>query len=1160
MARQPRPRQTSPRSSDSTTTSSSSTTSQSCQAEGSDADPPHTRRAVVFPIHGAPRSLILPWNDGDALFQRVAEAFDLQPHDVRDLHYMPHRPSDLALQNLQGLLLQRLFEPRPSTFLRLVLVDVETYEDDLLQPSAFQRFTKWLPQTLNRPSVLRMLDLEHIAEQYASQTRLWHNHCLIEDQQPEVLNIQDGDYIKVFIGDSTCENIRLSDVELPDLDLASSHTEDEDWNAFRDDQMALFQQFATLADELKLSPAYAQLPLQTCRVDVWQQTMATNYSIQADEPFDRRPDLPQERPGQLRRDASLQHIWAHSPTARTTAREDRVVPFDTWFLNSHDHPRCEIPRTVELPRDSTTWDELVIQAWQDLFDVRFAYRIVLVRPTSEPCQHAGHLLLLQREQPGDRGALISLFWHEETSEFDGRFARLLPRRLPFQRLLQYARLDQVCNERQLLCLGYQGHEHLDGISDVSPQTGNHFEIHAAPWEYLDSLNLFQQNLTMMRPKQQALESEPPGRHDEGHECARPHIETSNANLPPVITQSSFVQELFELWNQGAFAWENEERSARVVTYYVNHHDLFPRCDAGRVAHLGANYATWEETLRRTWLDRVQYGQPLDYFVVTPLPPRLEHGITAYILLVQNRRDLVTSLVSVIGTNGRLQGRSAVTTFEQVYDAHLIQALGLHQQCYGPRPILTCAIQFQDQQLLPGQPILARNGFGFVAHLQINFGQRVAVGRNLVQQHTLLSRSRVEDGSTTEEPLLSTVSSPVKCALPPPMDYAPEHVGAEPQHLQMVSDQPTHVERTPMPLWLPSWWSSLLQQLQEEGQTEHLEEGPVLYVLTWFLHGQQHRQCVAPRVLRLDQHWHRWWDDLKELWQDLFDASLPVEVGIVQPNPPLAPMRHHSVHLIVHQATMTESVCVITQLFHGQWRAALGQYARVMPSLLDATELLQQTQMQPFCTMEGRGCVVQHGSRHLHQGDPPFFLSDYASVVIHVDHPAFGPQQDAPDLRYDVSAEEHDEDSILQLPCERLTDRQVAHTCRPQRTADPRVISLESLLPLQEYQLASDYESVGEFSYQNSTVIELLRTSHQDMMIFIYLHMLRSQYPAQLIKSKQSLQPGATCAARSNSEDMNSLCASTSHGTLLIQKSTMCMDLSRDKIWIWRFSTPAQLAP
>lgn len=187
-------------------------------------------------------------------------------------------------------------------------------------------------------------------------------------------------------------------------------------------------------------------------------------------------------------------------------------------MNGRDHYRCEEPRVVDLPHDSATWDDIIVNAWPDRIDRSRSHRIVLVKPTSEPCQQAGHLLLLQQEFPGERSALISHFWHEETSQFEGRFARMIPRRLSFRRLLHYADLSRICNDRQLLCLGYQGHVHLDGINALTPQTGDHFEIHATPWDYIDSLNLFQESVMIVKPRTNAFENEEPGQNEAQQVC------------------------------------------------------------------------------------------------------------------------------------------------------------------------------------------------------------------------------------------------------------------------------------------------------------------------------------------------------------------------------------------------------------------------------------------------------------------------------------------------------------------------------------------------------------------------------------------------------------------------------------------------------------------
>ena len=308
MARRPRPVQASMSRASSAMTSSRSTSESTQGATSCSEDPPDTRRAVVFPVHGSPMSLLLPWNDGDALFQAIATAFEIPVSDVRDVHYVPHRPSDLALQELQGLIVQRIFEPRPSVFMRIVLVDVETYEDDLLQPSAFQRFPKWLPRRLDRPSILRMLDLAEIAAQYETQTKVWLNHCVVDSDQRQPLDLQDGDYIKIFIGNSECDHTRLSDVELPDVgsDFDLEDAETDLWSALQKDQKLLMKTLREIFDPPSTSRSQS-VPFHDCKTTQWQPLSTTIHSADRDGRADPEPGFDR---AEWQHDAAVRRLWS----------------------------------------------------------------------------------------------------------------------------------------------------------------------------------------------------------------------------------------------------------------------------------------------------------------------------------------------------------------------------------------------------------------------------------------------------------------------------------------------------------------------------------------------------------------------------------------------------------------------------------------------------------------------------------------------------------------------------------------------------------------------------------------------------------------------------------------------------------------------------------
>ena len=83
-------------------------------------------------------------------------------------------------------------------------------------------------------------------------------------------------------------------------------------------------------------------------------------------------------------------------------------------------------------------------------------------------------------------------------------------------------------------------------------------------------------------------------------------------LPPIGAQPEFVQDLHAIWDQEAFAWENEERSIVVQTFFVDHTDVIPTCSPGRSVRLYGSYNLWTEQLKSVWPDKVRAGRPIEF--------------------------------------------------------------------------------------------------------------------------------------------------------------------------------------------------------------------------------------------------------------------------------------------------------------------------------------------------------------------------------------------------------------------------------------------------------------------------------------------------------------------------------------------------------------------
>eukprot|EP00435_Cladocopium_sp_Y103_P074137 s70_g47.t1 len=272
-----------------------------------------------------------------------------------------------------------------------------------------------------------------------------------------------------------------------------------------------------------------------------------------------------------------------------------------------------------------------------------------------------------------------------------------------------------------------------------------------------------------------------------------------------------------------------------------------------------------------------------------------------------------------------------------------------------------------------------------------------------------------DGSTAEEPLLSTVLSPAMCALLSPAPHPRNKTEVVPDS-EVWQENPVdchaeHVVQTsswsvargeqnladlpamPPADALPAWWQNLRSIFDSDAVTEHLEEGPILYFLTWFLHGRTHRQCQAPRVLRLDQFWHHWLRDLRDLWHDTLAPETTVSVGIVRPMPPLLPGRYYAGHLILHQDTDLHSVGVYTTIFHGWRRNGISQTALLMPLRSTVSAIATTLRARPHVRDLDEVSFMAAGVRdpNLHPAPVPVIENAAAveqdDVVIDVDEAA-----------------------------------------------------------------------------------------------------------------------------------------------------------------------------
>jgi hypothetical protein len=88
-------------------------------------------------------------------------------------------------------------------------------------------------------------------------------------------------------------------------------------------------------------------------------------------------------------------------------------------------------------------------------------------------------------------------------------------------------------------------------------------------------------------------------------------------------------------------------------------------------------------------------------------------------------------------------------------------------------------------------------------------------------------------------------------------------------------------------------------------TENAYEGPVMYVLTWVLHGNSRQVNAQSKVGRLQPTCFDWRSDIVFPWREFLTRGSPVHFHVVRPFPPRSPWQSHAAHIILSQEVSSE---------------------------------------------------------------------------------------------------------------------------------------------------------------------------------------------------------------------------------------------------------------
>ena len=711
MARrpQPKPRQ---RRQPSSPSSSSSTSDTSYSTESSEPHDLVLRHAVVFPLSGQPQSLWLPWNHGRQMYQLIAEAFRINYADVRDAHFVESTPKDLVDQRLQCLLLQRSFEPRPSDDMRIVLIDIDVFENHDLQPAAFRRVTQWMPHTINRASVFRLLGLAEILTRYDDRVRLWLNHILIDDHNTLPFYLQDGDYLKLLAEEQECpsgDSQTDDDMEALDPVIAS----------ILQDHSSLLQQAPKL--ERPLGPHRPSLLLR-------QHAVRHNSGAFSNIAAYRR--FPQERLPALRLPPQIGSAKWLPPTgmqflecARTEFDDEGpVIYWTTWFLHTTRSRRTSESRLFRADSEQALWYQDLCNLWADVIEPGRALQVHFVHP--EPPRNIGdpqpgHLLIVQGQDDSIPILTTALFDHA-TNRRQWHVAALMPPYFDVHQLYDLLGIARWCTLRP--CPVVVGaHPHVAGDL-LHVQDGEHVLTTIMPQPIQlpqdDSVS-FMQAISEVLPSVSEAQTE---NGDQPHFQLNPWAPEFCPGVPIVAAMPDHIADLWALWQTTAFSWEQEDRFCVIMTWFVDHRWQFPHNPRGRRLQLRSDYVNWDSQMRQVWFDHIDPSATSELHLVSPNPPAGDIELAAHVIIIQQPRDdWITSLVTTQDNDqaaGPSFGQMAITTHEHLRPENVLIAAGLDRLCLGPESSHTWQMWISGHCLLPGHTFAGRSGHSITIRLQV----------------------------------------------------------------------------------------------------------------------------------------------------------------------------------------------------------------------------------------------------------------------------------------------------------------------------------------------------------------------------------------------------------------------------------------------------------
>ena len=670
----------------------------------------------------------LRWGSYNAILQQVVHFLQEHLRNIVGIHHV-HVALTGQHEAEESVILQYVSDIPPGSTEKLVIVDSEIHHNFMppglpRAPDISRKVYKILPH-VTREYLLRLVRLANYCFLQAERCLVFINNEIWPEQDRTVKHARHGDFFRIVasspLDTSVSTEIALNFAMQIDDDEAS-HAVACPVETRNRHSLALFQTSSAISQ-----PEVEAVGLRSRKASytshAGDRMDPTTHTLDLRIPGNRidRPDSLSEAPKWLR---MLKNEFDLKGFVECT-EEGQVAYIDTWYVSHAYAPRCSVSRPVKLTDEPSTWQDIILSAWDDLRDPHAPSTLHIVNPSPPATQMEStllHVIIEQHCQVLTHAAgIISVIRIDRHHAALTHVAISIARLTQIRNIAWHVQLQDLCVLRQ--CKVFRGREPLpvDGIEDLDSGFGLVFLVpppsgFGEPIDSYHALLLWNQataahmnvsdpdlidsdedggfmQTTLLKRRLDVQSNETgqavtcktgePDNHNE-IPVSFPNGELPVRPRPRHDGQIAWISDLWEIFQtQGEWNVWDEQSFVTVSTWFI-HHERHAVCRRPRQLRLVGAPITWIPDLRARWLDLMDMRQPFRIHIVHPRPPQFRTANTACHVLLEQRASVnsaaivLTALFEGPSHDGISQG--AYSTARQVNRQSLINTLEIAPNC------------------------------------------------------------------------------------------------------------------------------------------------------------------------------------------------------------------------------------------------------------------------------------------------------------------------------------------------------------------------------------------------------------------------------------------------------------------------------------------------